>query len=80
METALYKDGLNDKIINAYDINGKEYQEIYKGKLFCSVEGCNAILVHNDKQKGGVIKYFSTKPKSNHKTGVLMKLSTVGQE
>ncbi|MBX4258839.1 hypothetical protein KTC96_14270 [Clostridium estertheticum] len=69
MDTALYKNELDEEIINAYEINGKEYQEIYKGKLFCTEHDCNAILVHNDKQKGGVSKYFSTKPHSSHKDG-----------
>lgn len=66
---ALYKEVKVEKIINARDINRKEYKQIYKGKLFCPIKGCKAILVHNDKQKGGVRKYFSTKPYSIHKTG-----------
>lgn len=71
MDSALYKDGQEEKIINAYDITRREYQETYKGKLFCTTEECNAILEYNDKQKGGISKYFSTKPNSQHKEGCI---------
>lgn len=67
MNNALYlKDDEAKVLVQAQDISRSEYQEIYKGRLFCENPKCNAELVHNEWQKRKVIRYFSTRPGSKH--------------
>ncbi len=67
IEEALYINGFEKGRIKAEDITQSDYQEIYRGKLFCPIEGCNAELVHMDIQKRGNVKCFRTLQNSKHK-------------
>lgn len=69
MDKALYKNDTEIKIINAYDITPLEYQEKYKGNLYCTGEGCSAELVHMELQKRGDIRCFRTLQNSKHIDG-----------
>ncbi len=68
MDKARYidKEG-NTSFVYAKDITPKQYETMYKGKLFCEYEDCKAELVHHERQKGGFLRYFTTRPESNHK-------------
>lgn len=67
MELARYlsKDGIITKI-EAYKITKKLNEQIYRGRLYCEYENCNAELVYNERQKGKFKRYFSTLKGSKH--------------
>lgn len=81
MDTARYKiDNKNLKEVYADNITRKEYEEIYKGKLYCEYSDCNAELIYNERQKGKFKRYFSTKQESKHKAGCLNEISHKGSK
>lgn len=66
MRQALYLNDGEKKLILAESITKAEYEEFYKGKLFCPINGCSAEVAHKERQKGGETSYFSTLPNSEH--------------
>lgn len=70
MNNARYKtDDKNFVEVYADDITPKQYEETYKGKLYCEYSDCNAELIYVERQKGNFIRYFSTRQGSSHKLG-----------
>lgn len=69
MYTARYKTDNSEINIDAQDMTRNQYEQLYKGNLFCEYGNCDAEIVFNERQKGGFLRYFSTKPGSNHKPG-----------
>lgn len=81
MDTARYKTDDEDTIkIDANDITPKQYEQTYKGNLYCEYEDCNAEIIFNERQKGKFLRYFSTKPGSNHRVGCLNEISHKGSK
>lgn len=81
MDIARYKiDNKKFKEVYADNITRKEYEEIYKGKLYCEYSDCNAELIYNERQKGKFKRYFSTKQESKHKPGCLNEISHKGSK
>lgn len=79
MDTARYKVNDTDTInIVAKDITPKQYEQTYKGNLYCEYENCSAEIVFNERQKGRFLRYFSTKPDSNHRAGCPNEISRSG--
>ena len=76
---ALYVNGKERKLILAEDISKAEYEEIYKGKLFCPTDGCHAKFEHRKIQKRGNTSYFCTLPKSEHKDNCPNKVNRNGE-
>ncbi len=66
--------------IEAKEISPKTYEEIYKGNLLCEYDHCNAELLFNERQKGTFIRYFSTKPGSDHRHGCPNELNHKGSK
>lgn len=79
MRQALYLNDGERKLILAEDISKAEYEEIYKGKLFCPIDGCSAEFVHKERQKGGNTSYFCTLPNSEHKDNCPNKVNRDGE-
>ncbi|MFY8226241.1 hypothetical protein [Clostridium perfringens] len=70
MKSARYKeDGEIFIDVYAENITPKQYEEIYKGRLYCEYSDCNAELIYAERQKGRFIRYFSTRQGSRHKLG-----------
>lgn len=80
MDTARYK--IDDEIIyvNANDITPKQYEHAYRGNLYCEYKNCNAVIIFNERQKGKFLRYFSTKPGSNHRAGCPNEISHSGSK
>ncbi len=70
----------NSQKIEANDISPKTYEEIYKGNLKCEDISCNAELIFNERQRGKFIRYFSTRPGSNHRKGCLNEINHKGSK
>lgn len=69
MYTARYKTDNIEKNIDAEEMTRNQYEQLYKGNLFCEYGDCDAEILFNERQKGGFLRYFSTKPGSKHKPG-----------
>lgn|GEM_PF-1036832 len=81
MDTARYIEKDSDsKNIAAENITPKEYEKIYKEKLYCEYDNCNAEILFNERQKRGFLRYFSTKPGSNHNVGCPNEISHSGNK
>lgn len=80
MDTARYK--IDDDVINinANDITPKQYEHAYRGNLYCEYKNCNAVIIFNERQKGKFLRYFSTKPGSNHRSGCPNEISHSGSK
>ncbi|MDU2459636.1 MAG: hypothetical protein E7D28_06715 [Clostridium sp.] len=79
IKQALYLNDGERKLVLAEDITKAEYEETYKGKLFCPIEGCSAEFVHKERQKGGNTSYFCTLPNSEHKENCPNKVNRDGE-
>lgn len=81
MDSARYKVNDEETInIDANDITPKQYEQTYKGNLYCEYKNCNAEIIFNERQKGKFSRYFSTKPGSNHKLGCPNEISHRGNK
>ncbi|MDD3139394.1 MAG: hypothetical protein PHX08_10535 [Lachnospiraceae bacterium] len=70
MKRALYTNYAGEtQYIDADVITPKTNEEIFKGNLRCENKNCCAELIYNERQKGKFIRYFSTKPGSEHIKG-----------
>lgn len=70
MKRAVYSNFIEEmQYIDAEDITPKTNEEVYKGNLYCENAKCAAKLIYNERQKGKFIRYFSTKPGSQHIKG-----------
>ena len=76
---ALYINGSERKLILSEDLSKSDYEEIYKGKIFCPIEGCNAEFGHREVQKRGYSSYFYTLPSSTHKDNCPNKVNKSGK-
>lgn len=69
MRKALYIEGVEKTIILANCITKSQYEKIYKGNLFCPIDGCNAKLGFREVKKQRDGKYFYTLPRNKHAEG-----------
>lgn len=70
MDIARYKISDEEfKDVYADDISQNQYEEIYKGNLYCEYSNCNTELIYTERQKGGFKRFFSTKKGCKHVEG-----------
>ena len=69
MRKALYIEGVEKTIILANCITKSQYEKIYKGNLFCPIDGCNSKLGFREVKKHRDGKYFYTLPRNKHVEG-----------
>ncbi len=66
INSAFYLDGAEAKVVTLEEINKELYEEKYRNRLFCGVNGCQAEIIYVERKQHGITSYFKTSPGSIH--------------